>query len=105
MALNKTMLATHYAAILAQLPTTYTFDGTSYTGARSSVAIDRLIMDAGRLDSYEFTLMTDKSDFTTEPAVDDIITISSTKYRVLAREEDAAGLGLRLHLGHRFSDA
>ena len=88
------------------MPVRVTIGSTVYTGTKTAVSLDRLYLDDGRLSQYEFSVSLSQHDFrnTTQPAVDSLVTISATTYRVLGATKDTADIGLILHLGAQFAN-
>lgn len=92
--------------MLAYLPTVVVIGGVNYTGTKTSVRLDRLFLDEGRLSQYEFSVQLSQYDFrkTTQPAIDSLVVISGTTYRILGATKDAADIALVLHLGAQYAN-
>ena len=56
MALALSPFIRQHAKLIRQIPVTIVFGGEEYTGTKTVVALDRLYLDAGRLDEYRFSV-------------------------------------------------
>ena len=95
----------HYRRMLRQLPTTVTIGGVDYTGTRTQLTADQQFVDQGLINAYRFSVLLSQHDFRSVglPAVNSTVTIDSTTYRILAEQEDAAGVSVRLDLGEQYA--
>jgi hypothetical protein len=103
MSLDTSAISKTFANVLGQIPVTLNWNGTDYDGSKTTVNLDRLYMDAGRLEQYSFSWMGQQGDFSSLPAVDDKVTIGATTYRILGRQTDAADVTVRLDLGPEYA--
>ena len=104
MALNTTVMSDQYSKLLVQLPVTVTYGGTNYEDcSRTQKSLDRLYMDAGRLEQYSFSVLCSPALRDAGPGIDEKVTIDGTTYRILSTDRDAAGVELRLDLGPEYA--
>lgn len=96
-----TMLATFESdveEVESELPVTFTFDGTDYTGQKSENIESQAMLDAGFKSEIEFNLEARASIFTVEPEVRDEITIATVEYRIATKTPSQDGIMLTLAL-------
>ena len=91
--------ASDVESVESDLPVTFTFSGTDYTGQKSESVESLAMQDAGYQSDIEFDLICRASIFTTEPESRDQITIDSVVYRVLKKTPSQDGIVLNLSLG------
>lgn len=104
MALSTTQLNADLAAMLADLTESATIGGTAYECNR--VSLSRIEWEQRSREVMEATkvvLSFQESDFTTQPAVNSVVTYGGEVLRVLDKSESPDGLDLRLYLGARYS--
>ncbi len=95
MSLSSTMLAADFAYILADLPQTVTYAGTSYSAVVSSVNTNNDLMLEGYKARLELTVYVKQSDFT--PAVGQKLTYSGSQYRIDAVDKSQDGINWRIN--------
>ena len=105
MPFDVTRAKAQHKRLLAELPVNVVIGSVTYTGTKTSVRLDRLFLDEGRLQQYEFSLQMSQYDFrkTTQPQVDSLVVIDSITYRILGTQKDTADISLTLHLGGQFA--
>lgn len=82
----------------SDLPVTFTFSGTNYTGQKSENIEAQMMQEAGYQSGIEFNLECRASLFSTEPEVRDLITVDSVVYRVAKKTPSQDGIVLTLAL-------
>ena len=90
--------ASDVESVESDLPVTFTFSGTDYTGQKSESMESLAMQEAGYQSEIEFDLICRSEIFTTAPVVRDLITISSVIYRVLKKTPSQDGVVLTLSL-------
>lgn len=91
--------------MIADSPTTFTFDGLEYVGAVSGKNLRRNLEIGGFQDEPEITLVValktaeGANTFTTAPRVKDDVLIGSTRYRIIRTELDEFSEALQMDLG------
>lgn len=90
-------------ALRDQLPVKMTYGSESHNVYKGEVRVDRLYVDAGRIDQYQFSVGLVDSEWSSIPPNEGKVTIDGTTYRVLAQGQDAAGIGTRLDLGPEYA--
>jgi len=98
------MIAAHRRALeamIGRVSQTITIGGTDYACARTVVAKERLRLDAGRLDQYQFSVVISANDIAEAslPATDTHATYEGTAYYILSYTLDGPGVGYVIHLG------
>ena len=80
----------------------FSFNGTQYWGARTSLRREDVNADAGLAEYYRFSLLCPSGQFTgrdlPQPRTDKIV-LDGLEYRVLGVERDAVDATIRIHLG------
>jgi hypothetical protein len=104
-----TAIATMATNIAALLPTAFTFqhDGgtasASVTGTKTTVRADKILDKYGTLTGYALSMIVPTAQLTSSrPVSGDVVTIGSTRYRVLGIDSDAAGATIRMDLKDEF---
>jgi hypothetical protein len=104
-----TAIATLATNIAALLPTTFKFqhDGgtasANMTGSKTTVRAEKILDKYGTLAGYALSLIVPTAQFSSSrPVAGDVVTISSTRYRVLGVDSDAAGATIRMDLKDEF---
>lgn len=97
-------IARRFANLVTETPTTYTYNSTDYTGIKTNKQADTLFLDAGKIDSYQFTLLIKVGDFGLgfTPANNELVTIDEIEHRILDQDIDSFGITLNLHLGSKY---
>ena len=103
----QTELRDDLAEMVADLPVTFTFDGTNYTGTQSERTTTQTLEPGGYLDDFDLTLVVPlqvkvsgawQTTFTTEPDHGDQITIGSRTYKVIRTSHGQGGQSLTMNL-------
>ena len=85
-------------AMRDDLPTTFTFGATSYTGSLTDVRLENEMRGEGYLPMADAELTIILDDFGTPPVVNDYVTIAGVVYRVDERHNSPEGETARLML-------
>jgi hypothetical protein len=104
MTLNTTLLSNDLDYIIADLPTTVSIGGTDYTCTKTMIRKEQLYTDYGFSDDYNFSIILNLNDLSSEPEVKTLVTINSVEYRILDKEIDSADQKIELHLGTEFNE-
>ena len=99
MALSTSVLDADIAALIADMPETLTFSGTSYTVTRSRLRRTDVLAMEGLRDRYSCTFWIQASDFDTQPSMGDLVAVGGKNYRVLAKDTDDLDQLVGLHVG------
>ena len=102
MAFDTDMLTTKFRSISAMLPVDVTCGGETHSGTRTTVATEKLYLDAGQQAKYSFSVFIAVDDWTTLPANRALVTIAGTEYKIIGKATDAAGVSIRLDVGDKF---
>lgn len=79
-------------SIKAEIGVSVTFGAATKTCLLNRQRKELGMGDAGYLSNFDLELVSVISDWTTAPAVNDKVTVSSVNYRVLSREDSANGI-------------
>ena len=104
MALDLIQLDTDLDSIISDLPVTVVTDYDTVTGTKSSNRRMNNLIEQGLEETIDFNVYLQASDLTTEPDVDDIVTIASVEYRIVNITRDDTDQLIRLDLSEKFSD-
>lgn len=80
--ISTSQLATDFLAVVADMPTTFTFNSVSYTGALNLLSAGNKLDPGGYIDEYDAQLYAAVSLFGTLPVKGQTVTIGSTSYRI-----------------------
>ena len=87
-------------ALVNGIPTSFTWNGGTYSGARSQLKAERVAADAGLAGKYDFSLLCSLAQFSLSvPVSKQTVTVSGTEYRILTTDTDAFEACIRLNLG------
>lgn len=103
MALSLQQMKADFAAIAADMPTSATFNGSTYSAVRKELGAERKFFSYGEGTEYSFSLVFAASDFTTAPKSGDKMAVGGATYRVLKTSLDAAGVTLTVDLGGEYA--
>jgi hypothetical protein len=92
------MLRSDLAAIMADLPVTCSYKGTSFTATASELGTEREIEVAGEIMEVDRTIVFDASALTTLPSADEVVIVGVSRYRVQRRVDHQDGVGCELLL-------
>ena len=96
MALNPTQLRADFAFMVADLPTTITYQGASYSAVVGDLSSEEQLDEAGVIDGADFEVFINTDDFSTLPGVNALITISGEDYRVQSVSDAPDGVTRKL---------
>ena len=82
MAISLSQLNADLGYIIDDMPTTFIWAGSSYTGVFDPIAIDRMAEIGGYVNDFQGTLYARQSAFGTLPSAGITISIGTTTYRV-----------------------
>ena len=94
------------AAMILDLPTSFTFSGTSYTGVFTILSRRKPLADAGGfLEDFDASLYCREVSFSTAPVCGNSITIGSNIFHVeqVDKSPDGIGITFRLKFSGRYS--
>lgn len=97
--MDATILETQLRNLIDLNPSTLTVGTATYTVTKTALKSGKKITEYGRESSYDFSLIAVKTDFTTVPEVKSRVTYNSMDYRIMGKEEDSFGIGIRLDCG------
>lgn len=92
MSLSTTMLQSDLNFMIADLPTTVTWNGNSYSCIVSDIDSNDVLDIAGVNVSSGFQVIISCDDFTTFPVCGDRVTISGTNYRITSISSSPDGI-------------
>ena len=99
MALDLTEFDDDLAEMISDLPVTFTFGGTDYTGMRSAIDQQKEMEIGGYMVQLDLVLVYRTASFAvTQPTINDRITIGGVNYIVMTRLPDTFGKGVKLGL-------
>ena len=96
MTLSTTMLQADLNYMIADLPTTVTWQGASYSCVVSDITSEDELEMAGVVEANGFTVIISKADFTSYPDSGDRITIAGNNYRVSSYSDSPDGISRTL---------
>ncbi len=99
MALDLTEFDDDLSEMITDLPVTFTFSGTDYTGMRSAIDRQKELEIGGYVVGLDLVIVYRTASFTgTQPDINDSITIGGVVYRVMTKLSDTFGKGVKLGL-------
>lgn len=96
MALSTTMLQSDLDFMINDLPTTVTWEGSSYSCVVSDITSEDALDMAGIMESNSFQVIISLDDFDSYPDVGDRVTISSKNYRITQTSDSPDGISRTL---------
>ena len=103
MALDLTIMSDDLDFIHSDIPHTFTYNGTDYTGSLGTTEIDIVFSEMGESDGVEVVLIATVRDFLSGvPSDGDLITYNSKEYRVKSTRIDTANVGISIMLGDKY---
>ena len=94
MTIDTSQLDTDLGNLIDDMPTTFVYSGSSYTGALSDRTDGKLWSEEGFAQDIQATLTCQRSSFTTEPSVGVTIAIGITCYRIAQATRSADEKGV-----------
>jgi len=88
------------------LPAVVVYDGTTYTGTRSTLKSHDILAREALRGVYEFSVYLRFADLGAVPDVTvgpTAVTVAGVQYRLLAIEQDPSGRGIRFDLGEKYA--
>jgi hypothetical protein len=99
MALDLTEFDGDLQEMINDLPVTFTFSGSDYTGMRSAIDNAKEMEDAGYMPRLDLVLVARTAVFTgSTPDINSQITIGGVVYRVATKLPDTFGKGIKFGL-------
>jgi hypothetical protein len=105
MAIDQTIWNADNTFILADVPVTVTFEGSDYTGTKSTLDRQKQPEPEGESSIYRFSVHLKLDDLATEPQIWDPVTIAAVTYVILEKSIDGVDQVIRLDLGEEYADA
>ena len=100
MEIDRTKIVTNIRQAIARAPVSVTFGSVTVSASKSKANIFDNFSDAGLISSYEFSLRTIVSDFTSGlPKTGLFITVNSVEYRILKTDNSVFDTCLMIHCG------
>ena len=81
---------------------TVTIGGDDYDAVKTVLNRDIRYQVYGTQSNYSFSVVISWADFSSIPAIDGLVTISGTEYRIMGSETDSTDVSLRLDLGQKY---
>jgi len=99
-AIDRTKIIANIRQLISTDPVSITFGSVTVSGFKSKANIFDNFSDAGLIQSYEFSIRTIASDFTSDkPKTGDVISINNVSYRVIKTELSMRDTCLMIHCG------
>ena len=102
MALDLTVFAADRDALIADSPSTLTYNAVNYTCRKTMLTKELKYGEYGVSEGYDFSVRMKRSDANAIPNRA-VVSVDSISFRVLSRDNDRFGLSTILHLGDQYA--